>query len=137
MDVGRSAFFSSWHFSPLARAKAPELPQELLPRETLEKIYKAELPHYNAADYDKLYAAHVYLEKYFLTDSAEDRQAITKILDKSGIPLPRLGGCAGSISRGPRFRPGRRTSMSGLVRTMCNISWAFQPTTIVPRRGRW
>jgi len=96
----RSLFIGRWtvclflflaFLSPPARAKAPELPQELLPRETLEKIYKAELPHYNPADFDKLYAAHVYLEKYFLTDSAEDRQAITRILDKSGIPPATLG----------------------------------------------
>jgi predicted esterase len=84
-------FFLLTLLSPLALAKAPELPADLLPRDTLEKLYRAELPHYNPADYQKLYDAHVYLEKYFLTDSAEDRQAITRILEKSGIPPATLG----------------------------------------------
>jgi pimeloyl-ACP methyl ester carboxylesterase len=75
----------------LARGAAPELPAELLPRETLEKIYAAELPGYDPAQFQKLYDAHVYLEKYFRTDSAEDRRAITQILAKSGIPAATVG----------------------------------------------
>jgi hypothetical protein len=71
--------------------KPLELPDELMPRQALEKIYAAELPNYNPADYGKLYDAQVWLEKYFLTDSGEDRRAITKILDKSGIPAGTIG----------------------------------------------
>src|SRR3954464_1613760 len=74
-----------------ASAKPLEMPAELLPRETLEKLYAAELPGYQAGDYQKFYDAHVLLEKYFRTDSAEDRRAITKILDQSGIPIATLG----------------------------------------------
>ncbi len=75
----------------LTQAKPLELPEDLLPRPTLEKIYTAELPNYNPADYQKLYDAHILLEKYFLTDSAEDRKAITQILEKSDIPAATLG----------------------------------------------
>jgi hypothetical protein len=74
-----------------SRAKPLDLPEDLLPRPTLEKIYAAELPGYEASQYDKLYAAHVWLEKYFLTDSAEDRRAITKILQETKIPPATLG----------------------------------------------
>lgn len=77
--------------TPAALGKAPPAPEELLPRETLEKIYAAELPGYKAEDFAKLYEAQVWIEKYFLTDSAEDRGAITKILEKSGIPIATLG----------------------------------------------
>src|SRR4051812_31330756 len=74
-----------------AAAKAPDLPEQLLPRETLEKIYAAELPDYDPGDFQKLYDAHVYLEKYFLTDSAEDRRTITAVLEKTQIPPATLG----------------------------------------------
>jgi hypothetical protein len=77
--------------SPTAYGKPLDLPEDLLPRATLEKIYAAELPGYDPAQYDTLYKAHVWLEKYFLTDSAEDRRAITKILLESKIPPPPLG----------------------------------------------
>src|SRR3954451_20442351 len=73
-----------------AFARPLELPDELLPRETLEKIYAAELPAYDPADYQKLYDAHVYLEKYFLTDSVEDRRTIQQILAKTQIPVATL-----------------------------------------------
>jgi poly(3-hydroxybutyrate) depolymerase len=76
---------------PPAQAKPLDLPDDLLPRATLEKIYAAELPDYNPADYQKFYEAHVYLEKYFLTDSAEDRKAITQILEKSQLPIATIG----------------------------------------------
>lgn len=72
-------------------AKPLDLPDNLLPREALEKIYTAELPDYKPADFQKLHDAHVYLEKYFLTDSAEDRKTITGILEKSGIPIATIG----------------------------------------------
>ena len=74
-----------------ANREAEDLPEDLLPRPTLEKIYAAELPKYDPAQYDNLYKAHVWLEKYFLTDSAEDRRAITKILLESKIPPATLG----------------------------------------------
>jgi len=74
-----------------ANAKAPQLPDDLLPREALEKIYTAELPGYTSDNFQKFYDAQVFLEKYFLTDSAEDRRAITKILDQSGIPPATVG----------------------------------------------
>jgi predicted esterase len=77
--------------SPTAYGKPLDLPEDLLPRATLEKIYAAELPGYDPAQYDTLYKAHVWLEKYFLTDSAEDRRAITKILLESKIPPATLG----------------------------------------------
>src|SRR4051812_46481508 len=77
--------------SSAAHAKPLELPEQLLPRETLEKIYAAEIPDYAPADFQKLYDAHVYLEKYFLTDSAEDRRTITGILEKTQIPAATLG----------------------------------------------
>jgi hypothetical protein len=41
---------------------APKLPEQLLPREVLEKLYAAEVPGYAAGDSEKLYAAHVLLE---------------------------------------------------------------------------
>src|SRR5687767_13554568 len=69
----------------------PKLPEQLLPREILEKLYSAEIPKYQAADYDKMREAHVLLEKYFLTDSAEDRHAITKLLVQGGIDAAVLG----------------------------------------------
>lgn len=76
---------------PPANGKPLDLPDDLLPRPTLEKIYTAELPNYDPADYQMLYDAHVYVEKYFLTDSAEDRKTITRILEKSRIPIPTIG----------------------------------------------
>jgi hypothetical protein len=77
---------------PAAPAKAPpKAPEELLTREVLEKLYTAEIPGYQVADFEKLYAAHVLLEKYFLTDSAEDRQTITKLLVQSGADAAVLG----------------------------------------------
>jgi poly(3-hydroxybutyrate) depolymerase len=75
----------------VAGAKPLELPDELMPQAVLEKIYSAELPEYKSEDYAKFHEAHVYLEKYFLTDSAEDRKAITQILEKSGISVATLG----------------------------------------------
>jgi hypothetical protein len=74
-----------------ARGKPLEMPAELLPRAVLEKLYAAELPGYAAGDYQRLYDAHVLLEKYFRTDSAEDRRTIVKILDQTGIPIGTLG----------------------------------------------
>lgn len=79
-------------FAPiLAGAKPLELPDELLPRPTLEKIYTAELPNYAPDQFQKLYDAHILLEKYFLTDSAEDRKTIVKLLNQSNIPASTLG----------------------------------------------
>jgi hypothetical protein len=69
----------------------PKPPEELFDRPELEKLYSAEIPNYAGTDFDKLHAAHVLLEKYFLTDSAEDRQTITKLLVQSGIEPSVLG----------------------------------------------
>ncbi|HEY7116231.1 MAG TPA: hypothetical protein VH475_06585 [Tepidisphaeraceae bacterium] len=93
---------STWRFTfvillsclmlaPWSRAKPPEPPEILVPQATLEKLYAAEIPGYKADDYAKLYDAHVWLEKFFRTDSAEDRKAIEKILNASGIPVATLG----------------------------------------------
>jgi hypothetical protein len=90
----------------LSTARPLELPEELLPRETLEKIYKAELPAYDPADFQKLYDAHVYLEKYFLTDSVEDRRTITQILAKTQFPVMTLGRMCRIHLTWPALAPG-------------------------------
>ena len=77
--------------APSLSAKPLDLPEDLLARPTLEKIYAEAVPGYKPEQFQKLYDAHVYLEKYFLTDSAEDRRAITQILEKTGIPPATLG----------------------------------------------
>lgn len=101
------AFAALLLLTPLsATAKPLELPEELLPRETLEKLYKSELPAYDPADFQKLYDAHVYLEKFFLTDSAEDRRTIVQILTKTQIPVVTLGRMCRIHLTWPALAPG-------------------------------
>jgi len=69
-----------------------QLPDELLPRPALEKLYAAEVPGYDPAKYEALYQAHVWVEKYFLTDSAEDRGAIIKALEKAEVSPAAVAG---------------------------------------------
>ncbi len=74
-----------------ARPARAAQPEELLPRAALEKLYAAEIPKYDPASFDKLYAAHQLLEKYFVADANEDRKTLVKSLDASGVDAATLG----------------------------------------------
>jgi hypothetical protein len=63
----------------LTYGSAIELPPNAMPREALEALDRRELGKlYDPALADSYFAVHKLLEKYFATDSAEDRKAITQ-----------------------------------------------------------
>ncbi|HEY8668377.1 MAG TPA: hypothetical protein VIL86_17130 [Tepidisphaeraceae bacterium] len=67
-------------------------PSERIERPTLQKMYQRELgKHYNPADADQIYHAHQLLEDFFDAKTAEQRKAITKSVEDTGVDPNILG----------------------------------------------
>jgi hypothetical protein len=76
--------------SPPATSQA--IPTEPIPRAELETMYQHELGGlYKPANYEKLFAAHQLIERYFADDSVGERARIVQQLDASGIDPNILG----------------------------------------------
>jgi hypothetical protein len=71
---------------------ATTAPANAMPREVLEAIDRRELgEQYDPKLADRYYEIHKLLEKYFETDSAEDRRALTKWIASFGVDANIIG----------------------------------------------
>jgi hypothetical protein len=91
----------------LTFATATTAPANAMPREVLEAIDRRELgDKYNPAHADRYYEIHKLLEKYFETDSAEDRKALTKWIASFGVDANIVGRLVRIRMDWPGLEPG-------------------------------
>lgn len=86
---------------------ATTAPADAMPREALEAIDRTELGKlYDPAMADRYYLIHKLLEKYFATDSAEDRKALTKWIASLGVEANVIGRLCRVRMDWPELKPG-------------------------------
>src|SRR2546423_299131 len=86
---------------------ATTAPANAMPREALEAIDRVELgDKYDPAQADRLYLIHKLLEKYFATDSQEDRKALTKWIASLGVDANVIGRICRIRMDWPELAPG-------------------------------
>ena len=97
-----------WLFlSSVAAGAAQDRPANELARPQFEQVYRHELEGlYQPADFEKIFAAHQLLERYFAAGQAAERRKVVKDLEAAGLDVNLLGRLCRIRMHWPALEPG-------------------------------